>query len=204
VPPFVPTPSQGGVVLPPNLEEVLQTLPGSTIKLPPAQGGDILDQAGIPVLVPGVELPETPPVIELPEEVITPTQEQAQQPTVLHDDTAAVLGQMLAIEATSKWKRVEESLKPWQQERALKVDGKFGPKSATTMALETGLLPIVRYWPAGATKDAAVKAYRETLRSIAVTAEEPRRTQLLAAAEREKGQGFGTSQKPISPLISFG
>lgn len=193
VPPFVPPAS------PPKAPPASLPIPADVLDA----GKDILEQAGIPMVVPPVIATEGEPSIELPELVVTPTQEQAEQPTALHDDTAAVLSVMLPAEATAKWKRVEAALKPWQRARQLKEDGKFGPKSALTMAAETGLLPIIRYWPAGAQPGKAVPEFRAALIALANDAAEPRATQLRAAAEREQGQGFGSNQKPISPLIAL-
>jgi len=185
-------------ILPQVLADAAQTLPGASMTLPQV-ATDILSQAGIPTVVDQGPVPE--PVINVPEMVVTPHQEAAQQPTLLHDDTAAVLAKMLAEEATSSWKHVEPLLIPWQAARGLVQDGEFGPKSAKMMAGETGLLPIVRYWPTGAVKSTAVAAYRNDLLALAHGAEEPRATQLVAAAQRETGQGFGTKQGPITTLI---
>ena len=93
--------------------------------------------------------------------------------------------------------------KNWLTKRSLLGDGKFGQKSATMLAGETGLLPIIRYWPTNAIKSTAVPAFQKSLLALAQTAEEPRRTQLVAAAQRETGQGFGSKQSPISPLIAL-
>jgi hypothetical protein len=48
-----------------------------------------------------------------------------------------------------------------------------------------------------------VPAFAAELVALANAAEEPRKSQLMAAAQREKGQGFGSTQKPINPLIAF-
>jgi hypothetical protein len=209
-PPLVVSPAPGPLppVLPvplPPPPPTATTIPGLPMTLPEIiqSGGDILEQAGIPVVVPLPEQitpPPPPPPPLVPPVILT---EEAESPTALHDDTAAVLDVMLDIEATSKWKRAEPLLKAWQASRNLVADGKFGPKSAKTMASETGLLPIVRYWPTSSIKEKAVPAYSAELVALANAAEEPRRSQLMAAAQREKGQGFGTGQKAINPLISF-
>lgn len=178
---------------------------------PPADYGT--DPVIMPPMVVTPEQPTTPkfvppevvapaPVIEVvvPPEVIIP----ASVPTVLADDTAALLAVMLGRENTTDWKRKEPLLGVWQKSRGLVADKKFGPGSAAKLAEETGLLPIVRFWPRGAIREAgAVEDYQGVLLAMAASAEEPRAAQLVAAANRESGQGFGRHPDTISPVISI-
>ncbi len=197
-----PTTSPPPAPAPTPVQDAQATFPGAVLAVPPEivqAGADILTQAGIPTVVPLPPQITPPPSPTAP--VVVP--EPAETPTLLHDDTAAVLDVMLEMEGTSKWKRIEEALKPWQKARNLVVDGKLGPKSTLLMAAETGLLPIVRFWPTGTIKEKALPKFQQDLLAISATAEEPRKSQLVAAAQREKGQGFGSKQGPITPLIAF-
>ena len=108
---------------------------------------------------------------------------------------------MLAEEGTSKWKKVDPMVMAWQSTRGLVSDGKYGPGTAKRMAEEIGTLPLVRYWPRGSLPQTALAPYKAELIKIAMTAEEPRKSQLMASAEREQGQGFGTAPKPVSQVV---
>lgn len=134
-----------------------------------------------------------------------PPASAAEQPGVIAPDTLQVLTTMLAQEHSPHWRiSPEPALKPWQQSRKLVVDGLFGPKTALKMAAETGVLPIIRAWPKGtAIQSPDLRNYQAELRRLATSASEPRRSQLLAAAQREQGQGYGTPEKPISTLITL-
>lgn len=203
----VQLPPEIAAQLPPEVAEAVQTLPGIPLEVPPdvlQAGADILQQAGIPVARPDlIPVPEVTPVIEMPPMVVEPSDHPAEQPTAIHPDTLEVLGVMLPQETTASWKHLEPAIKPWQESRGLVADQKYGPKSALKMAEETGLLPIVRYWPTSAIKSTAVPKFRDQLLALAATAEEPRASQLRAAAARETGQGFGSKQSPISPTIAI-
>lgn len=130
--------------------------------------------------------------------------QESQSPTVIPEDTLAILSIMLAAEATPDWKVKLEELKPWQKSRGLKPDGLYGVKSATKMAEETGLLPIIRFWPSGTTRTSGViEDYKAALLDEASSAEQPRKSQLKAAVDREQGQGFDRVKKPISPTIAL-
>lgn len=157
----------------------------------------------VPIFPPGVDLP-IPPIKKVPPPSAPPRRDEPEQTTSIPDDTAELLRTLLNREATSSWKRNEPELTVWQRSRGLTADGKFGPGSALRMAQETGLLPIVRFWPKGSVKEkGAVEEYAAALLSIARNAEEPRKAQLKAAAGREQGQGFGRNPAPISPLITI-
>ena len=113
---------------------------------------------------------------------------------------------LLDSEKLPNWKKIESAVRLWQRGRGLKPDGKFGPATALTVAQETGVLPIVRFWPRAASgrPDKAIEAYRASLVEIAANAPEPRRSQLIASAEREKGQAFGppTGSKGKRPVLA--
>ena len=128
---------------------------------------------------------------------------EVEKPTILADDTRKVLDELLPAEKRSDWKRKSPVLMTWQEARGLKPDGMFGPRSATKMAEETGLLPIVRFWPKASIPGRAEIALKNIYLEAAENAEPPRKAQLQAAAEREKGQGFGRPQTPILTLIEL-
>lgn len=203
---------------PMTVDDLLPKAPGEPPKFfptPPTQGGEPIppkkaipeddeaeeseNPAPPPVFTtqPVPTVPRPPPVRAVP----PPPKAPAEKPTNIPADTAELLRLMLARETTGDWKRQEPALALWQRERDLTADKKFGPQSALTMAEETGLLPIVRFWPKGAQKAQAVEDYQEDLLELASKAEEPRRSQLKAAAEREQGQGFGRNPIPITPTI---
>ena len=146
-----------------------------------------------PVYMPQPVSGETP--------IVPPT--TAKQPDVVPEDTAALARILLADEAGGNWKRTRPEVGVWQKARGLKVDNKFGPVSALRMADEIGTLPLVRYWPKGSQQQAAVSAFREALEGKASTASEPRKSQLLAAAAREQGQGFGSKPGKPATVISI-
>lgn len=187
-PPIQPIPlpePPSEVVIPPT-----PVSPPVVIPVPPVQGVPVPAPSPIPKPVPP---PAAPPVPDVPE-----------QTTTIPDDTAAVLGVMLADEATPNWKKKYPQLGAWQASRGMTSDQKFGPGTALRMAQETGLLPIIRFWPRGAIKEkGAVEDYQQALFTAAAGAEEPRKAQLIAAANREQGQGFGRNVQPITPLISI-
>lgn len=134
-----------------------------------------------------------------------PPASPAEQAGPIKADTLSVLTSMLAQEHSPHWRIIPEpSLRPWQRARGLLVDGAFGPKTALKMGEETGLIPIIRAWPKGTSLGSPnLRQYQSDLRLLASKATEPRRSQLLAAAMREQGQGYGTPEKPISTLITL-
>jgi hypothetical protein len=151
-------------------------------------------------IVPGITV--TPGPAPTPAEKPAST---AEQPSSIAPDTLAVLTAMLAQEHSAHWRKIPEpSLVPWQRARGLTADGDFGTGTALKMAAETGMIPIIRGWPKGTTKQSPnLKNYQAALRTLAASAQEPRRSQLLAAALREQGQGYGTPETPIATLITL-
>jgi hypothetical protein len=116
--------------------------------------------------------------------------------------TLEMVRTLLAKERTPNWKSLDEpTVRAWQRYRKLVVDGKLGPLGVLALADETGLLPIVRAWPKGTWPEKAVPELRAKLEAKAMQAEEPRRSHLLAAVDRETGQAFGTPPKPMTVTI---
>jgi len=195
-PPFVPPPISNQPA-PAPAPPVQPPTPLPPAILPPELAREIPDLIPTPV----VNIPRPAPA---PAPAPAPPPTQAEQPSQIPDDTAELLRVMLARESTSDWKRSEPLLEAWQRARGVTPDGKFGPMNAELMATETGLIPIIRFWPKGTFPEGHfIEDFRNVLRAEAQSAEEPRRSQLLAAAEREKGQGFGRNPKPITPTISI-
>jgi len=161
-------------------------------------------QNGTPTVPPAQPLPiPIPPILDnYPLPNLTQPGNPS-QPTSIAADTLTAIAAMLAQEKSNKWRKMPEpTLVTWQKNRKLTADGKFGTKSALTMADETGMIPIIRAWPSGSYPEGRwLGDYRAALRAKAASAPEPRKSQLLAAAEREKGQGWGTPEKPIISLI---
>lgn len=163
---------------------------------------------GLPPLPPQVaNLPNlpippgrSPGALDLPEVIVPGNPSQV---TSAAADTIAAVTAMLAQEAGPKWRKMPEpTLVTWQKNRGRSTDGKFGTGDALVMAKEIGTLPIIRAWPKGSFREGKwVPEYQAALRALAASAPEPRKSQLLAAAEREKGQGFGTPEKPILSQI---
>lgn len=155
-----------------------------------------------PVPGPKVDIPTPikqlpPPPLDENEEVELP-----EQPN-LAPETERMLRVLLAKEATPNWKAKEPAVEAWQRKRNLKPDKMFGPQSAKKLAEETGLLPIVRFWPRTAQKHKAVPEFQSELILIASKAPEPRKSQLGIAAQREQGQGFGSPPQPIKQRIEL-
>ncbi len=229
-PPVIAPPANGPIALPgggsfdPTTGQ--GTLPnGQPVQLPPlaalpAGGAPPPGPAQpLPGIVPSAPLPAIPGLPDLPPQVANlpapgplvppltnPTIPQAGNPSQVTSapaDTIAAVTAMLAQEASSKWRKMPEpTLVTWQKNRKRTQDGKFGTGDALVMALEIGTLPIIRAWPKGSFLEGKwIPEYKAALRQIAATAPEPRKSQLLAAAEREQGQGFGTPEKPILSQI---
>lgn len=206
IPPVVAPPS-GSIAIPGggsvNPQTGTATLPGGQqVQLPPVPG--LTAPASTPAATPGL-----PPIVvtpgTLPALPGTPPTNAAEQPLTAPADTIQTVTAMLAQEASPHWRIAPEpTLRTWQAKRKLVADGMFGVNTALAMAKEIGTLPIIRAWPKGsALGDGKLEAYRSALTQLAATAEEPRRSQLLAAASRERGQGYGTPEHPITQLITL-
>lgn len=195
--PLAPLPAGGAPPPAANqpLPGVMPTAPLPAIPgLPPLppQVANLPDPLGGLTPLPGNPLVLPPPVAGNPSQV-----------TSAAADTIAVVTAMLAQEAGPKWRKMPEpTLITWQKNRKRTQDGKFGTGDALVMAQEIGTLPIIRAWPKGSFPEGKwLPEYRDALRALAASASEPRKSQLLAAAEREQGQGWGTPEKPILSQI---
>jgi hypothetical protein len=189
--------------------------PPQVVVLPPPSGGGgptvpvvlpappSLPSSGPPPFVPPLPAAPVPSGDSQP---VTPPAPAAQAPAVVPADTAALVQALLQAEASKGWKKIDAAVMAWQKSRGLKQDGKFGPKSALTVAAEIGTVPIIRYWPTGQYKEGPwLNQYRAALLELAAKATEPRASQLRHSAEREQGQGFGTSTAalPAALLINL-
>ncbi len=186
-------------VLSQNLPQVLQNPGGVNLPSIPVSytpGPPAPQQPAAQPPNSGVSLPSLLPPVQGGETPIMPAQ-SASQPTHVDDLTHLLLAQLLAAEGTKGWKKKYPVVGQWQAMRKLTVDNMFGPKSALKLAEEVGTLPLIRYWPKGSQPGPAVNAFRDAIEAMAATAQEPRHSQLLAAAVREQGQGFAAS--PIVP-----
>jgi len=198
-PPFVPDEVRN-----PRAPSIVPGIP-DLVTLPPQSGRPIEIPAGPPRGPVVVAPPPIPPRAPAP----SPAPPEVPQDDV-PDDTAELVQLMLEEEARTGWKRELPELAEWLAARGEPESTKFGPGSAALMAEEIGTLPIVRFWPAasGTNPRKALDEYRAKLRAIAEEKDEPHRSQLLSAAQREKGQSFGPPQgdggrSPITPTISL-
>ena len=155
-----------------------------------------------------------PPVAPAPPQpapappAVTPTPPAAM---AVPKDTASLAAKMLAAEAASGWNVKDPQVQAWQSTRpaAGVADGEFGVNSALAMANEIGTLPLIRFWPKGSTKSAALQNYRAALYQLASKASDPSyAAQLQASAAREDARAYSTkgalsaiplSQQFISP-----
>lgn len=195
-PPFVgPLPGESG---PPLKLPIPAPRPKPAKPRPPVVLPDLPDLSDLPEL-PDVEDILVPAPITLPPPgEVTP----APPPDDIDPVTLAMLRYLLAREHDADWKELDiPVVRDWQRHEGLVVDGKFGPTGALHLAEQTGLLPIIRAWPRGTFPEKHLPEFRNKLRAVAAEAEEPRRTHLLAATEREKGQAFGTPPKPVTVYI---
>lgn len=175
-------------------------LPGG-IKIPlPPPGTKIPLPGGGEVEIPSLQAPD----VETPAAIPPPPTTSVEQPSVVKQDTANLAALMLGEEATPNWKRKYPELGAWQAARGLKVDQMFGPGSAQRLAQEIGTVPIIRFWPKGTTRETALEPYRNALLTLAGSAEEPRRAQLIMSANREQGQAFASPIVPVKTLVKIG
>lgn len=193
------TPTNGQPIQLPSIPG-LPSLPGAPVSLPP-----VVSPGGVPTApLPGNSGGNTgivPPTQVLPPMIIEAG--NPSQPTTASIDTMTTVAAMLAQEQAPRWRKMPEpTLVTWQKNRGLTADGKFGTGTALKLAEEIGTVPIIRAWPQGSYPEGKwLNDYRAKLRTLAASAPEPRRSQLLAAIEREQGQGWGTPEKPITSLI---
>jgi hypothetical protein len=181
----------------------LQTVPAP---VPSAPATPATPATPIPPAV-VVPTPTGPVSIPLPPVASVPSQPQLPGPgaTTIETDTAQMVSALLAAEASAGWNIVPDpNVTAWQEARPpLKVDGKFGPKSALGVAATFGTLPLIRSWPAGSQKTKALNDYRAALIKLANTVTDPTRAaQLRASAQRENAQSFGVKGKALPVPLS--
>lgn len=200
--------SPSAVMPPPSASTEDWALPGATdpdivIEDGPIEG-DVVYQA--PPQLPALDLGRLPPVeVDVPRPapvlVTLPTPPAATLPQEVDDQTAELADLLLTREGGTGWKRTEPAVSDWQRANGLVVDGKFGPRSALFMAEEFGSVPIVRFWPRNSAENVAVPRYQADLLALAEQAEEPRRSQLRFAAEREQGQAYERNPGPVAQRV---
>jgi hypothetical protein len=147
----------------------------------------------------------TPAAVPVPASVpATPSVPASVPATPVLSDTAQMVAALLDAESRAGWNRIEPTVTAWQNARPpLKVDGKFGPKTALTVAQEFGTVPIVRFWPLGSQKETALNAYRTALIELANHTTDPvRANQLRLSAQREQALAF-SNHGPL-PAIAPG
>jgi hypothetical protein len=164
---------------------------------------------------PVVPAPANPPLVSLPPlPVIGPAGPAANPPaappasapvTTVEADTAAMVQSLLDAETRSGWNATDPSVAIWQRARPpLKVDSKFGPATALTVAKTFGTLPLVRFWPLGTAKQTLLNNYQQALLSLAAASPDPvHAQQLRLSAQREQAQAFSTKGPlPAVPIAN--
>jgi len=155
--------------------------------------------------VPG-EVPPIPAEIPIPQVTVPPRPptSTAELPSPVPEDTAIMVQRLLSQEAGPNWKTRDPVVKAWQASRGLVDDGEYGVKSALRTADEIGVIPLVRFWPKGSFPEGSwIRDYQAALVSKAMAAPQPRKSQLMASADREKGQGFARNVKAESKVVTL-
>lgn len=194
-----PPPSLPAVPAAPSSPAPAPSLPAPPLpELPTTIGPVTIPTPLGPITTPPIELPSElpslpslPPTAQPAEPAPAPAAPAVPTATTVSADTAALVASLLAAETKAGWNKVSDELKAWQKPRGLVVDGKFGPKSALTIAAELGTIPLIRFWPKGSQKEQALSEYRTALYALANTAEPARAAQLRFSAEREQAQSWG-------------
>lgn len=147
---------------------------------------DVLKSPGLPTAQPGtVFSPPSPATVPAP--TVTKSREQ-----LLAERLA---GHLIAIQGNdvkkAKGKEDKALVMNFQKQEKLTQDGKMGPGSTTALAKYVSALPLVMYWPKGATQK-KVYEYRAKINELADDAEAAgnvaRATALRTSAARERGQ----------------
>lgn len=166
--------------------------------------------------LPVVPAPPTPPVAVLPPQPPAPGPAVNPPPaappavapvTTVEADTAAMVAALLDAETRSGWNTTDPTVGAWQAARPpLKVDNKFGPATALTVAKTFGTIPLIRFWPLGTAKATLLNNYQQALLALAnqsATLDPGRAQQLRFSAQREQAQAFSThGPLPAVPLAS--
>jgi len=138
---------------------------------------------------------------------ITPTPLQTIEQSAIHDPdgSIALAAALINSEGMPGWKTANQAaVKRWQSTVGLKADGKFGPASAERMATSVGVLPVIRYWPAGTSQhniQGKLAAYRTAIEGMAkaVDSSNPAQAAALRMSEQyEVGQGLPANPPPLN------
>lgn len=214
LPPVVlPAPSSGPPVVPlPPIAPQAPVVPVPPLLPPLSQPGPEAPAPAVPVVIappatPPGPLPVPPVAVPTPAPsvpvIAPPEAAEAPPATTVRSDTAQMVNALLLAEGRDGWNDVDPAVQAWQSPRGLVVDGKFGPKSALTVAEEFGTVPIIRFWPKGSQKAKALQDYRAALVALANQAtDSTRAAQLRVSAQREQGQSFGVTQGKAPALPS--
>jgi hypothetical protein len=131
----------------------------------------------------------------------TALQNEETKPDLDPKGTIALAKDMINAESSAGWKAaLKPAIAAWQGRVGLKADGWFGPTSAQKMALEVGILPLLRGYPAGSQLASALKAYRDILYTMAANADNKNPAQaaaLRSSALYETGQAYTGTPKAI-------
>lgn len=134
-----------------------------------------------------IEPSKAPAVPAVSNETALPAEET--KPENDPSGTIALARLLLERETAPGWREaMKDAVKNWQIRLGLTADGKFGPKGALRMAEEVGILPLVRFWPAGSQKASALADYRASVRALADTVAKQRDGEAHAAALRQSAQ----------------
>ena len=123
------------------------------------------------------------------EAVPVPAPAPAPAPPPTAQDAQMLKSMLLAAEKRGGWKHDHrDAVEAYQIANGLKPDRRFGPYTALHLGMATGNpVPIVRYWPTDAW-GVGSPPYLAYLKAL---------TDAGLDASREKGQGFGSNQKPV-------
>lgn len=189
-PPGPPPLGQLPTSIPTSLPTSIPTSIPANIPLP--QLPDELPPIPANVPVPSIPVPARPPAAT------------AEEPVSVPQDTAIMVQRLLSQEAGPNWKTRDPVVKAWQASRGLVADGEYGVKSALRTADEIGVIPLIRFWPKGSYPEGKwITDYQAALVTKANASPEPKRSQLMASADREKGQGFGRNPAAQTKVVTL-
>lgn len=200
-----------GITVPPELKSAGVPSSGVTpddviVKSPGQPTQVITDQEtrAIKDAETALEPTKAPPVPAVSKETSLPAEET--KPENDPNGTIALARLLLERETAPAWREaLKSAVKTWQLKTGLVADGKFGPKGALRMAEEAGIIPLVRFWPSGSQKAAALADYRAQLRALADSIAKTKDGEAHAAALRqsaavEDARAYGNPNAP--PLSS--
>ena len=173
--------------------------PPAAIPTPSAAQASVPAPAATPGPVPAPAVTPTPIVLPVPASLPLPLPVPATVPvSTVSSDTAQMVAALLDAESRPGWNRVDPSVTAWQKARPpMKADGMFGPNTALLVAREFGTIPLIRFWPKGSQKAAALNAFQAALIDLANrTTDQIRAKQLRLSAQREQALAFSN----VGPL----